>query len=160
METVHTSRMSVNFYQTAWCYITDDSTLHCHCCGNLKLSVLICLYTLFIIWLYILIFPKKIPVFIELEELGYSSGYSDWLWAGWLRGWSSSPSRVKKFLFSTSSRPALGSTQPPIRWVPRALSPGVKRPGREADHLPPVSAEVKKMWIYASSSPYISMRSA
>jgi hypothetical protein len=25
-----------------------------------------------------------------------------------------------------------------------ALSPGVKRPGREADHLPPASAEVKK----------------
>jgi hypothetical protein len=26
--------------------------------------------------------------------------------------------------------------------------PGVKRPGREADHSPPTSAEVKKMWIY------------
>jgi hypothetical protein len=24
--------------------------------------------------------------------------------------------------------------------------PGVKRPGREADHSPPSSAEVKKMW--------------
>jgi hypothetical protein len=37
------------------------------------------------------------------------------------------------FLSSTSSRPALGSTEPPIRWVPGALSPRVKRPGREAD---------------------------
>jgi hypothetical protein len=35
---------------------------------------------------------------------------------------------------STSSRPALGSTQPPIQWVPGALSPGIKRQGREADH--------------------------
>jgi hypothetical protein len=26
--------------------------------------------------------------------------------------------------------------------------PEVKRPGREADHSPPTSAEVKKMWIY------------
>jgi hypothetical protein len=26
-------------------------------------------------------------------------------------------------------------TQPPIQWVPEALSPEVKRPGREADHL-------------------------
>jgi len=26
---------------------------------------------------------------------------------------------------------------------------GVKRPGREADHLPPSSAEVKNAWIYA-----------
>jgi hypothetical protein len=31
-----------------------------------------------------------------------------------------------------------------------ALSPGVKRPGHEADHSPPTSAEVKKMWIYTS----------
>jgi hypothetical protein len=29
----------------------------------------------------------------------------------------------------------------------RGMSPGVKRPGREADHSPPTSAEVKKIWI-------------
>jgi hypothetical protein len=28
-----------------------------------------------------------------------------------------------------------------------ALSPGVKRPGREAEHTPPISAEVKYTWI-------------
>jgi hypothetical protein len=56
---------------------------------------------------------------------------------------SSSPDRVNNFLFSTSSRPALGSNQPPIQWVPGVLSPGVKRPEREADHSPPASAEVK-----------------
>jgi hypothetical protein len=33
---------------------------------------------------------------------------------------------------------ALGPTQPPIQWVPGALSLGVKRPGREADHSPPI----------------------
>jgi hypothetical protein len=38
------------------------------------------------------------------------------------------------FLFSASCRPVLGSTQPPIQWIVEALSPGVKRPGREADH--------------------------
>jgi hypothetical protein len=42
------------------------------------------------------------------------------------------------------SRAALGPTQPPIRWVTGALSLGVKRSGREADHSPPSSAEVKK----------------
>jgi hypothetical protein len=35
--------------------------------------------------------------------------------------------------------------------------PGVKRQGREADHSPPTSAEVKKTWIYASSFPYAFM---
>jgi hypothetical protein len=43
-----------------------------------------------------------------------------------------------------SFRPVLGSTKPHIRCVPGALSPGVKRPGREADHSPPTSTEVKK----------------
>jgi hypothetical protein len=33
--------------------------------------------------------------------------------------------------------------QPPIQWVPGALSLGVKRPGSEADHSLPSSAEVK-----------------
>jgi hypothetical protein len=83
-----------------------------------------------------------------------TSRYSDWLRAVRSRGRSSSPGRVKNFLFSTSPRPALGSTQPPIQWVPWALSPWVKRPRREADHSSPTSAEVKKMCIYTSSPPY------
>jgi hypothetical protein len=41
---------------------------------------------------------------------------------------------------------ALGPTQPPIQWIPGALSLGVKRPGREADHSPPSSAEGKNVW--------------
>jgi hypothetical protein len=35
--------------------------------------------------------------------------------------------------------------------------PGVKRPGREADHSPPASAEVKKMWVYTTTPPYAFM---
>jgi hypothetical protein len=51
------------------------------------------------------------------------------------------------FLFTTAvSGTALGPTQPPIQCVPGALSLGVKRPGREADHSPPTSAEVKE-WV-------------
>jgi hypothetical protein len=46
--------------------------------------------------------------------------------------------------FTTASRTALGLTQPPIQWVLGALSLGAKRPGREADHSPPSSAEVKE----------------
>jgi hypothetical protein len=91
------------------------------------------------------------------EEPGLRSPYSDWIRARRPRGRSSSPGGVKNFLFFTSSRPALGSTQPPIRSVPRVLPLEVKRPGHEADHSPPVSAEVKKTWIYTSTPPYAFM---
>jgi hypothetical protein len=47
-------------------------------------------------------------------------------------------------LFTTASRTALWSTQPLIQWVPGTLSLGVRWPGREADHSPPSSAEVKE----------------
>jgi hypothetical protein len=57
------------------------------------------------------------------------------------------------YLFTTTSRTALGPTQPPVQWVPGALSRGVKRPGREADHSPPSSAEVKNAWSYTSTPP-------
>jgi hypothetical protein len=50
--------------------------------------------------------------------------YSDWL-----DGRGSIP---------TATRQALGPTQPPIKLVP-----GVKLQGREADHSPPSSVEVK-----------------
>jgi hypothetical protein len=65
-----------------------------------------------------------------------------------------SPGGGKNFHFSMSSRPAPGSTQPPIQWVSVALSLEVKRQGHEADHWPPSSAEVKVMWIYTSTPPY------
>jgi len=57
------------------------------------------------------------------------------------------------FLFTTASRPALGPTQPPIQYVPGALSLGVKRPGREVDHLPPSNDEIKNAWSYTSIFP-------
>jgi hypothetical protein len=50
------------------------------------------------------------------------------------------------FLLTTASRTALGPTQPPIQLASGALSLGVKRPGREADHSPPSSAEIKE-WV-------------
>jgi hypothetical protein len=54
--------------------------------------------------------------------------------------------------------------QPPIQWVSGAVSPGVKRPGRETDHSPLSNAKVKKggaispflahIWEMFSSNPH------
>jgi hypothetical protein len=57
------------------------------------------------------------------------------------------------FLFTNALRPALGITQPPIQRVPGDLSLEVKRLGREADHSPPFSAEIKNAWRYTSTPP-------
>jgi hypothetical protein len=54
------------------------------------------------------------------------------------------PAGMRIFLLTTAFRTVLGSTQPPIQWVPGALSLGVKRPRGEADHSPTSSAEVKE----------------
>jgi hypothetical protein len=43
-----------------------------------------------------------------------------------------------------------GNHQPPIQCVP-----GIKRPGHEADHSPPCSAEVKNEWRYTSTPPIV-----
>jgi hypothetical protein len=63
------------------------------------------------------------------------------VWAtGWKIGVLGFDSRrgLGIFLFTTASRRVLGPTQPPIPWIPGALFLGVKRPGREADHSPPL----------------------
>jgi hypothetical protein len=64
------------------------------------------------------------------------------------RGRSSSPGWGKNILVSMSSRPVLEPTQPPIQWFP-----GVKQPGRGADHSPPTIAKIKNTWIYTSTLP-------
>jgi hypothetical protein len=46
-------------------------------------------------------------------------------------------------------------TQSLIQWVPEAVFPGIKRPGREADHSPPSGADVKNAWSYTSTPPYV-----
>jgi hypothetical protein len=71
-------------------------------------------------------------------EPGYLSRYSD---GPGFDSWQAEAGTID-FLFYTASRPALGPTQPPIQWALEALSPAVKRPGREADHSPHSSVEV------------------
>jgi hypothetical protein len=50
--------------------------------------------------------------------------------------------QYKIFLFSTTSRQNLGSTQPLMGAMD--FSPGVKQQGRDVDHSSPSCAEVKK----------------
>jgi len=69
--------------------------------------------------------------------------------------------RVGIFLFTTTPRTALGPTQPPIQWIPGALSLRVKRQGREVDHSPTSSAEVKEcVELYLQSPNTPSLRCA
>jgi hypothetical protein len=61
------------------------------------------------------------------------------------------------FLFTIAARTALGSTQPPIQWVPGGLSLGIKWPDHESDHSPPSSVQVKNAWSYTSTPQYAFM---
>jgi hypothetical protein len=69
-------------------------------------------------------------------SVGIATGYGE-------DGQGLIPERGKIFLFSIESSPALGPTQPTVQWVQWDISPGVKTPGREADHSSPSSAKVK-----------------
>jgi hypothetical protein len=60
-------------------------------------------------------------------------------------------------IFSSPRRPDQTSTR--IHPTSNTMATGgsfqeIKRPGSEADHSPPTSAKVKKMWIYTSIFPY------
>jgi hypothetical protein len=54
--------------------------------------------------------------------------------------------RSSNSFFATASRPALGPTQPPIRWMSGPLPPTGK--ANEADHTTPASVEVRNVWSY------------
>jgi hypothetical protein len=73
-------------------------------------------------------------------------------WAtGWMIG-CSSPGRDWEFFYSSPRPDRLSSLpKPPIRWVPGAHPVGIKRRGREANHSPTSSAEVKNASSYTST---------
>jgi hypothetical protein len=64
---------------------------------------------------------------------------------------------LRFFLFTTASRPALGSSQPLSNGYRGDLSPEVKLSEREADHSPPNNAEVKNTWSYTFTPSYVFM---
>lgn len=64
--------------------------------------------------------------------------------------------RIKLFL-SSWKRPDRLCVPPTLEWESMALSPGIKRRGREADHSLPTSAKVKSEWRNISTPPYAFM---
>jgi hypothetical protein len=73
-------------------------------------------------------------------EAGIAQRYSTGLWAEW----SGFESCVQT---CSEARPTS------CTMATRPLSLGVKRPGHEADHSLPFSAEVKNAWSYTSTPP-------
>jgi hypothetical protein len=64
---------------------------------------------------------------------------------------------VKKFSLLHIVQTGSGVHPTSYKMVTGVSFPGVKRQGREADHSPPTSAEVKKKWIYTSTLLYVFM---
>jgi hypothetical protein len=84
-------------------------------------------------------------------EPGHRIQYSDWL-----------DNRRVEVRVPVGARIFSSRRRPNRFWGPSSLSDGyrglfpqeVKQPGREADHWPKISAEVKNTWIYTSAPPY------
>jgi hypothetical protein len=53
------------------------------------------------------------------------------------------PVQTRNYSFLQSKQTGLRHTQPPIQWVPEALSLSVKQLEHEADHSPPSRAEAE-----------------
>ena len=78
------------------------------------------------------LYPQEIRlVFISVSSVDIAAAYG-------LEDPGSNPGGDEIF---RPSRPALGPTQPPVKWV-LGLSRGKLWPGRAADHSPPSSAVV------------------
>jgi hypothetical protein len=179
MEAISSSETSLGFHRTTWRYIREHVTLHNRQRENLKSRLF-----RFIRPSYASKLPSfqqedgenwimrmtvhvarmgdlrisfagcftTLPVARD-SSVGIATGYG----LDDPGGGSSSPGRVKNFHLYISSRPALGSTPTSYKMGTGGSFPGVKRQGREADHSPPTSAEVKKMWIYSSTPTHVFM---
>ena len=66
--------------------------------------------------------------------------------------WSSNSGRDKKLFLLHNVQNGPRPTRPPLSGNQRSF-PGIQRPGREVNHSPSPSAEVKNEWSYTSTTP-------
>jgi hypothetical protein len=92
-------------------------------------------------------FPHFTDVILSVRSW-YGDCATDWLFWG-----LNSDSGKQFFLFSTTSRLAVGTTQPLVQWVPGFFPVGVKLLECDVNHSPPSSAEVKNVWTHTSTPP-------
>jgi hypothetical protein len=121
-------------------------------CGMMVLS---CLVVCSAAVIYFCRQVKAILVYLRCDA-GSQPGSSVSIVSGYgLDDRGSIPSRGKMiFPLATVSRPALGPTQPPIQWVPGALSLGLKRGrGVTLTTHPYLVSRLKMSRIYTSSPP-------
>jgi hypothetical protein len=84
------------------------------------------------------------------SSVGIATGYG-------LDGRGSISGRGKRVSLLHSHRTGSGAHPASSPWVLRALSSGLKLPGREADHSPPSIVSWSRIWSYTSSSPHVFM---
>jgi hypothetical protein len=86
-----------------------------------------------------------------LFVIAVAQRYSAWLQAG--RSGIQVPAGAGNFSLHHRAQNGSGTHPAPIQWVPESPSLGVKRPGREADRSPSISAEINNAWRYTSTPP-------
>jgi hypothetical protein len=87
----------------------------------------------------------------SISEFWFGAGIAQWYSAGLRDGWSGVRVPAEAGNFSLHNIVQTGSGAHPSSYPGSFL--GVKRPGRDADHSPPSSAEVEKAWRYTSTPP-------
>jgi hypothetical protein len=123
--------------------VASSSTRQRHCVSSLLVRSKYCTFSLecFI--------PSNVFLFIRDSSVGIATGYGLDDRGGGIRV------PVGTRILSFPRRPQRHSGPPNLLTNGyQVLFPGGKRSGREADHSPPTSAEVKKIWIYTSTPPY------
>jgi hypothetical protein len=130
----HVEKASSNGEIFCWkAFVTSKTSAHCYTVSHFSLNKI-----------------KWRHNVVSYSSAGIATSYR-------LDSRGSIPSRGKIFLFSIASRPALEPTQLPIQWVREGDFPGLKRPGRGADHLLLSSAKIKNGGVIPSLSPYFFM---